>query len=353
MKKIRVLIIDNDSYGRETLGKILSSDKEIEIMGTFPNTQLTREKISQLQPNLITLDLSNSFAEALKTIEYTMAHSPRPIVGLTLTGCVGKHHSYLRDNYLFRVIESGALEILEKPNHFLNEQWIKEIKLLSRVKVITHLQGRLKGEFQTERMDAEQAIQISKKNVTGKFIALASSTGGPKAIKSILSNLSPDFPSPLGIVQHMPEGFMPELINWLNQGSWIKVKEAEDGEPIKPDFAYLAPARKCMTVEEEKIRLLDPQCGEEDYFICPSADIFFSSVAKVYGPRAIAVVLTGMGKDGAEGIKEIKKSGGKTIAQDEKSSLIFGMPQAAIDSGAVEKVLPLELIPREIIKSLS
>jgi len=355
MEKIRLLIIDDNPQGREAVGKVFFSDKEIEIVGMFPNKVWVREKISYLQPDIITLDLSSSFTEGLKAIEYIMAHSPRPIIGLTLPGCADK---YARSGYLFKAIELGALEIMEKPNSFLNEQWIREIKLLAQVRVITHLKGRLKKKLHTKEEMLKRNPHISGNKVIRRFVALAGSTGGPQAIKKILSSLSPEFPVPIGIVQHIPEGFVQGFINWLNRGSWIKVKEAENGEPVKADFAYLAPAGENMVVDEnEKIRLLDCEVitlqeEKNGCWICPSADIFFSSVAKVYGSKAIGVILTGMGKDGTQGLKAIKEAGGKTIAQDEKSSLIFGMPKVAIDSGGVDKVLPLDLIPREIIKSL-
>ncbi len=347
MKKFRILIFENSLAGQENLRKIFSADREIEIVGLFPNKAWAREKVLSLKPDLVALDLSNSFTEGLNTIEYIMAQSPRPIIGLTLPGC---RKEYLKGNHLFRAIELGALEIMEKPNDYLYEQWIKEIKLLSQVGVVTHLRGRLKNE--SPNKNADDMYRERKVSATG-LVAFASSTGGPQAIKRILSSLSPGFPFPIGIVQHLPEGFVKDFVDWLNSESWIKVKEAEDGEPLKADFAFLAPAGKHMLIgENEKIKL-ETESSKSNYFVCPCADIFFSSVAKVYGSKAIGVILSGMGNDGQEGLKAIKNAGGKTIAQDEKSSVVFGMPKAAIDAGAVDKILPLDSIPREIIKLIT
>lgn len=345
MKKISILIIDNDSLGRETVGKLLSSDREVEIVGLFPNKAWVREKVSSLNPDLVILDLCNSFNQGLKTIEYIMAHSPRPIVGLTLPGC---RRGYWQGSHLFKAVEQGALEIMEKPNHF-SKEWIKEIKLLSQVKVITHLQGRLKSKSPKKKV---KDLHPEGRIFSPGFLALAGSTGGPQAIKSILSSLSPGFPVPIGVVQHLPEGFGKDFVDWLNIDNGIKVKEAEDGEPVKADFAYLAPGGKNMLIEENRKIKLERPATRSNYY-CPSIDLFFSSVAQVYGSKAIGIILSGMGNDGKEGLKAIKDAGGKTIAQDEKSSLIFGMPKAAIDFGAVDRVLPLDLIPQEIIKMIT
>ncbi|HCJ66784.1 MAG TPA: hypothetical protein DHV62_05515 [Elusimicrobia bacterium] len=347
MKKIRILIFDDNLTGQENLKKVFFADREIEIVGFFPNKPWAREKVFSLKPDLVALDLSNSFTEGLNTIEYIMAHSPRPIIGLTLPGC---RKEYLQGNHLFKAIELGALEIMEKPNHYLPEQWIKEIKAISQAKVITHLRGRLKRKLPSEEI---KDISPEGRIFSGGFVAFAGSTGGPQAIRSILNSISPEFPLPIGIVQHLPEGFVKDFVDWLNSESWIKVKEAEDGEPLKADIAYLAPAGKHMLIGENKKIKLETQSSKSNYFVCPSADIFFSSVAKVYGSEAIGVILSGMGNDGKEGLKAIKDAGGKTISQDEKSSLIFGMPKAAIDFGAVNKILPLDSIPQEIIRMIT
>lgn len=344
MQKISVLIIDNDFTGRQTVGGILSLDPEIEIVGLLPNNKLAREKIHETKPDLVILDLCTSVSAGLETVEYIMGYSPRPVVVLGLSECKGSGNG--RD--IFEALELGALEVMEKPGKFTSSfrhragDWVKEMKLLSKVKVITHPRGRLGSPA-----SREAGFRKEKDKPVVKMVAIAASAGGPEAIREILNNLPPKVPFPLGIVQHLPAGFIRELVAWLDATSKIKVKEAKNGESVGPDCAFVAPAPFNMLIADGGRIILDG-CSPDK--TCPSADIFFGSVARVYGSCAMGIVLTGMGRDGAEGLKKIRSAGGKTIAQDEKTSLIFGMPKAAIEIGAAEKILPLDLIPQEIMK---
>jgi len=339
MGKIRVLVADDSLVARELIAKVLGRDPQIEVVGKAKNGKETVELVSLLKPDLVTMDLRMPVMDGFGAIEQIMAWNPTPILVVTATSFQRKRE------IVFDALSMGALDMVEKPSlegdlSGVGDLLIQKVKMLSQVPVVTHLRGKRKKPLRLEEP------------VGGgfKLVAIGASTGGPRALRQILSLLPADLPAGIVIVQHITKGFVPGLVEWLNRGCKIRVKEAIEGEKVAPGLALISPEGQHLEVMgERRIRLSEDPPVEGHR---PSADILLSSVAQVYGPDAIGVLLTGMGSDGAKGMKLIKDLGGQTIAQDEGSCVVFGMPKVAIEMGVVDKVVPLDSIAREIIRML-
>jgi two-component system chemotaxis response regulator CheB len=266
-----------------------------------------------------------------------MAYFPVPILVVTSRGDV---------DTAYKAISRGALEVVPKPEVTPDspKEFINKIKLLAKVRVISHPLGK-----KNKRLRGACLPAISD-NITPlkKAIAIASSTGGPKALCRLLSQLPENFPSPIFISQHIPQDFVNGMVEWLGEHSKLKVKEGENEEFIRAGTIYISPSQYHMTVNSYKKIQLNPTMPDDIYF--PSCDTLLSSVADVYGKHSIGIVLTGMGNDGTKGIAKIKSVGGTTIAQDESSSVVFGMPDSAIKSGNIDMILSIDAVCEEIIK---
>ncbi len=339
---IRALIVDDSKTAREVIRDILASDPGIKVVGEAKNGQEALEKVSELRPDIITMDVIMPVKDGLEAVGEIMAYKPTPI--LVLSSAAGDQEV----NLAFKAIQLGALDVMAKPRGFttwelpeLKKELIAKVKLLARIKVISHPRGKKKRSEKLARTRAADSAKI---------VAIGASTGGPQAIMTILKQLPADFPGGISIVQHIASGFSKGFAQWLDQESRLKVKEAEQGEQIKPGTVLLAPTDLHLEIINERVNLTDSPPVNS----CrPSADKLFSSVAQCYGSKTIGVILTGMGKDGTKGIKEIKERGGITIAQDEQSSVIFGMPKEAISLNVIDHVLPLSEIGKELIRQFS
>jgi two-component system chemotaxis response regulator CheB len=287
-----------------------------------------------------------SFEDGLELAKEIMAYHPTPIF------IVSAFNSKTDMDKAFNAISCGVLDVFNKGvEELINDRksleiFAEKIEILSGIKVLPHplakSERRKKNQPLTEQVPSQQM---------DKIVAIAASTGGPQALFEILKELPENFPCPLVIVQHIANSFDSKLASWLNENCQIKVKVATHLEKLCPGVAYLAPCNLHMQVGKNKIiKLLDtgsPMAHK------PSADILFESVSQVYGKKTIAVILSGMGSDGARGIKAIKNMKGQTIAQDETSSLVFGMPKAAIELNAIDKILPLEEIGIKILRLIN
>jgi len=279
--------------------------------------------------------------DGLEATKQIMASNPTPI--LIVASAVFKAGM----EKVFKAISHGALDVIDKSELELSEQkrsgeaLIAKIKFLTGVRVTDRRRGRLRNERSTVDLKAPST------GVSDKIVAIVASTGGPQALLDILKRIPEDFPCGIVIVQHITSGFLSGLVDWLNKECKIKVKIGEDSEAVQPGVAYIAPDDVQMRVEDTgKIALSnEPAYGGHR----PSGDILLESVAKAYGKGSVAAILTGMGRDGATGMKAIKQLYGKTIAQNEKSCVVFGMPKAAIEMDVIDKVLPLESIAEEIV----
>jgi len=333
MGQIRVLVVDDSVFAREVIIGLLSEDSEIKIIGEAEDGREAVEMVKNLEPDIVTMDIEMPEMDGLEATERIMSSNAVPILVVTSKGDA---------NTAYSAISKGALEVLPKPDVDPDnpQEFINKIKLLSKVKVITHIRGE-----RNEAIVKKKAL--AQDLVSDRIVAIASSTGGPKALSGFLSMFPEDFPAPIVIAQHIPPDFVSGMVEWLNEITSLKIKRGDENDTLTPGTAYISPSRKHMGVNSD--------CGicftekREDDIYSPSCDILLSSAAEVYGANAIGVIMTGMGHDGVEGIKEIKKAGGITIAQDEGTSVVFGMNKLAIEDGYVDLVIPIEEIGRKIL----
>ena len=337
MALIKVLIVDDNSLCRKILIDILSSDDEIEIAGEAENGRQAIDMVNKLCPDIITMDAVMPVMDGLETIKHIMSTKATPILVI----------SDINDsNLAFSAIAEGALETISKSDVNIDDckKFINKIKSLSKVKVITHIKTK---NVEHKRSETIFTVRSDKKQID-RLVAIASSTGGPKALSVLLARLPENFPFPIVIAQHISDGFVPGLVEWLDRVSKLNVKQAEEGEKISSGNIYVSPSETNMTIDSnEKICFIERK--EKDIYH-PSCDILLSSVANVYGTGSIGVILTGMGNDGAFGMKKIKEAGGGTIAQDEESSVIYGMACVAVESGCIDKIMPLKQISEELVQ---
>ena len=348
MAKIRVLTVDDSALMRQVLAQLLSKDPGIEVVGSAPDPFIAREKIKALNPDVITLDVEMPKMDGLTFLEKLMAGHPMPVVmvsSLTEAGC----------QTTLRALELGAVDFIAKPKLDLREgmeevaqDLIAKIKAAAMAKVGGKGAG---GRGKTEPLASRLLPTASSAMIktTDTIIAIGSSTGGTEALRAVLEVLPPNTP-PIIVTQHMPERFTKTFANRLNDLCRISVKEAEDGDSVLPGHALIAPGSYHMTLVRNGARYTvrinqDPPVNRHR----PSVDVMFDSVARYAGANTIGVILTGMGGDGARGMLAMKQAGAYTIAQDEASCVVFGMPKEAIKLGGVDKILPLSEIPNAIV----
>ena len=338
---IRVLVVDDSPLMCKILTNIMNCDPEILVAAVASNGKEAVELVPCLKPDIITMDMDMPVMDGFEATKQIMADHPTPI--LIVSSTVYKTGM----EKVFKAISHGALDVIDKSELELvgdkksGEALIAKIKFLNGVRVIHQPLTR----SAVERSVAD--LKAPRKKVSDKIVAIVASTGGPQALLEILKRLPEDFPCGIVIVQHITNGFLAGLVGWLAKECKIKVKVGEDSEEIRPGVAYIAPDNLQMRVEEGgKIRLShEPAFGGHR----PSGDVLLESVARAYGKGGVAAILTGMGRDGAMGMKAIKQLHGKTIAQNEKSCIVFGMPHAAVEMNVIDKVLPLERIAEEIV----
>jgi two-component system chemotaxis response regulator CheB len=332
---IRVLVVDDSPTLRQLIRSILESDPELQVVGQACNGEEAIALCHRLEPDIITTDICMPKMDGFEATRHIMAESPRPIVVLTST------KSDIELGISSKALEAGALMVVGKPHGLPGEdpradQLIAQVKTMARVKVVTR-RWRLEKKTPAPRR-SEPALRPPPGPV--RLIAIGASTGGPPALQAVLGKLPAGLP--VVVVQHISPGFVQGLARWLNETTPLRVKVAESGEALQPGTVYLAPDGRHLLVTaggHAWLKVSSPVGGHR-----PSATVLFQSVAQSYGPAAVGVLLTGMGKDGAQGFKALHDAGAHTIAQDEATCVVFGMPKQAIALGAVKEVLPLEQI---------
>jgi two-component system chemotaxis response regulator CheB len=348
MSKIKVLIVDDSAVIRKFLEKILSMDPEIEVVGTAIDPYQAREKLVELKPDVMTLDVEMPKMDGITFLSKVMKHFPiRTIVFSSLTAQGSE--SYLQ------ALAAGAIEVLEKPAIDVNQKLdVIAGKIIQTVKMVSR--SRLQPLVETNNTAIVKKVLKPESQAlartTHQMIAVASSTGGTEALKVFLKNMPADIPGTV-IVQHMPPGFTKSFADHLNKVFPFEVKEAVDGDAIFPGRVLIAPGNFHMEVRRSGAKYSVVLHQDVPlHSVRPAADYLLKSVAKYVGSNAVGVVLTGMGKDGAEGLLEMKKAGSFNYAQDEKSCVVYGMPQAAVNVGAIDKILPLDKIGNEVLEFL-
>lgn len=339
-KTISVLIVDDSALLAELLRDIISADPQMRVVGIATNGREAVEKVKIFKPDVITMDMCMDVLDGVEATKQIMTESPTPI--LIVTSSVSRANS----QKVFHALSYGAMDVFDKGLiEFKNDQASRG-QLLEKVKYLSGILAMPYGSH-TGAAGKEPGALGTGQKVSNKIVAIVASTGGPHAIHRILKDFGTDFPCGILIVQHISKGFEENFMHWLNDECAVEVKIPGHNELIRPAVAYIAPKDKHLRVNARRMIELgsDPAVGG----FRPSGNILLQSVAEVYGKAAVGVILTGMGKDGADGMMAIKKKHGVTIAQDEKSCVIFGMPKMAIEMQAVDEVLPLEMISRVIL----
>ncbi|MFW9875241.1 MAG: chemotaxis response regulator protein-glutamate methylesterase [Candidatus Thorarchaeota archaeon] len=338
--KIGVLVVDDSLVMRQLLKEILEKDPDINVIETAKNGVEAVIKTIELQPNVVTLDIEMPKMDGLTALQYIMNEKPVPVIMLS---AMNKRQA----DIVIKALEMGAVDFIAKTSGTLSLD-IEKV----REEIIMKVKNAAKIEVKRISPKSFEKVLVSNfkiKSGQTRIITIGASTGGPNALLEVLSSLPRDLPASVLIVQHMPEGFTQSLAERLNWQTSLEVKEAKNGDKIEPGIVYIAPGNMHMQVEGNKIHLSN---GVKVNYTRPSIDVLMESVAKQYGPNAIGVLMTGMGSDGANGMKVIKDNSGRTIAQNKDTCTVFGMPKAAIDMKAADKVLPLQKIARELIKML-
>ncbi|MGJ8529925.1 protein-glutamate methylesterase/protein-glutamine glutaminase [Maritalea sp.] len=345
---IKVLVVDDSALIREVLSSLLSADSEIHVVGTACDPIDARGKIKTLNPDVVTLDIEMPNMNGLEFLEKIMRLRPTPVVMISTLTQKGARETLL-------ALELGAVDFVAKPGHDLAgglEQFGKEV----REKVIAAAQSDVRGRAMARQPQTAQSrqkpIPSGAKVAGSSLIAIGASTGGVEAIKTVLSGLPKDAP-PVIIAQHMPAGFTERFAARLDETCEMTVTEAKERELLVPGHAYVAPGDFHLRVERSSGQL---KCRlGEDATVSghrPSVDVLFESVAKQVGADAVGAILTGMGKDGAMGIKQMHDAGCFTIGQSKSSALIYGMPRAAMELGGIVEEAPVEKIAEKLMTAL-
>jgi len=337
---VKVLIVDDSAVVRNIFTKELSYDPEIEVVGTAPDPYVARDRIVKLKPDVITLDIEMPRMDGLTFLRKLMKHYPIPtIVVSSLTAKGG--------DLALEALNEGAVEVMCKPG---TAYTVGDMALTLTEKIKAAAKVNLKDTVRENTLDDRSVgKKLSLSRTTNKVIAIGASTGGTQAIQSILTSMPVNSPG-IVIVQHMPERFTKSFADRLDTICDIQVKEAEDSDRVIPGRALIAPGNMHMLLNRSGATYyVEVKNGPLVKRQRPAVEVLFNSVAKFAGNNAIGVILTGMGSDGSSGLLKMKESGAETLAQDEKSSVVFGMPCEAIKHGAVNKVVSLNDMPEEIL----
>lgn len=356
-EKIKVLVVEDSSLVRKIITDILTRDPEIEVVGTANNGQTAILRNDLLNPDVITMDIEMPIMDGLEALRQIIKKNPKPVIMMSVLTRHGTEAT-------FKALEYGAVDFIPKPatNLSLSLAEISDI-LIEKVKSVyrsnikfTAFASKEKIETEEKIVENKPEIKISSYDIKGKsdkIVGIGTSTGGPSALMEVFKRLPGNFPSPVLVVQHMPEGFTKAFSERLNIGSAIKVKEAEDGDKLSAGCGYIAPGDFHMKVENsDGNRIIRLHKGEKVSGHRPSIDVLFNSMAGCCGRNSVCVIMTGMGQDGAEGILKIRNMGGHTMAQDESTSVVYGMNRVAVNKGAIDEIVPLYEIPERIIRCL-
>jgi len=340
----KVLIVDDSALMRQLLTKILSSDPGLEVVGTAGDPFVARDKIKALNPDVLTLDIEMPRMDGLTFLEKLMRGHPMPVIMISSLTDKGADTT-------LRALGLGAIDYVSKPKVDVSNGTIEQAEeIVAKVKAAAKAKVRRPSESPVP--PAALTRRTYQFSATHKIVAIGASTGGTEALKELLSPLPADFPG-IVIVQHMPEAFTRQFADRLDSLCKIRVKEAQNGDRILPGHALLAPGGHHMAVVSKGAEYaVHVYRGERVNRHLPSVDVLFSSCARSMGKNALGVLLTGMGADGAKGMLEMKQAGAFNIAQDESTSVVFGMPREAILLNAVDKVLPLGHIPEALLQRL-
>lgn len=357
---MRVLVVDDSGFFRRRIVEILEADSGLQVVGTAANGREAIQKVMELKPDVVTMDIEMPVMDGITAVRRIMKLQPTPILMFSSL-------SYEGAQATLDALEAGALDFLPKRfDEFSQDR--EEAKRMLRARV--HQIGKRKRDVKPSPVPvaparsavgaaAVGAAAVARRPVAAtrrsdyRLVAIGSSTGGPVALQQVLTQLPASFPLPILLIQHMPSSFTPAFAQRLNQQCQITVKEAEDGEMLQKGIAYLAPGGRQMGLVDRggqvRVRVYD---GDASLHYKPSVDLAFTSAAEVFPGKVLSVIMTGMGADGREGARALKKGGATVWAQDEASCVIYGMPAAVVEANLADQVLPLDEIGHELAKSV-
>lgn len=356
MGMIRVLIVDDSAFMRKVLSDLFAAAPDFVVVDVARNGNDAIEKVQKLQPDVITMDVEMPVMDGIKALEAIMKIRPTPVVMIssqTRTGAEATIQALEAGAVDFVAKTAGPISSIDNIIHEILEKCREASQVDMRRLVMKPSPGIREKFFPAEKFFEEKFSPPQSRPAGERIVAIGTSTGGPRALQEILTQLPEGLPSGVVIVQHMPPGFTKSLADRLNTLSALKVKEAEHNDVIQNGVAYIAPGDYHMVLAREgpktliKLNQELPISGHR-----PSVDPMLESVAKIYADNAIGVILTGMGHDGSKGMKAIKERRGATIAEDASTTVVFGMPKSAIELGVVDKILPLHNIAAEITRQL-
>ncbi|NPV25942.1 MAG: chemotaxis response regulator protein-glutamate methylesterase [Firmicutes bacterium] len=350
MSKIRVLVVDDSAFMRKVISDLINADPQLEVVGTARNGEEALAKIGQLQPDVVTMDVEMPVMDGLTALDKIMRSQPLPVIMLSSVTQSGPAAT-------MKALEKGAIDFIAKPSGPISLD-INQVQNELILKIKTSKQARLtksSGRILSQRsFNIKPPVSVCEPQLN-RLVLIGTSTGGPRALNEVIPALPANFPAGVLIVQHMPPGFTRSLAERLDNLSAIHVKEAVDGDEVRAGVAYIAPGDYHMVLTA------NGRTGDRHLFIHltqdppiaghrPSVDVMISSAAEVFWGPVVAVILTGMGQDGTQGVKKLKSRGqSKVIAEDQSTCVVYGMPKAAIESGCVDKVVPLPLVADEIM----
>ena len=352
--KIRVLVVDDSAFMRKVISDMVVSDDAFEVVDVARNGEEAVEKIKRYHPDVVTLDIEMPKMDGLTALKRIMESNPLPIIMLSSLTKKGADET-------LKALDLGAFDFITKPSSLIKvstpemkEELLQKIRFASRTKVSKPVSLDRPKPFVSAA--PKRTTSISKSNGNSKFkklIAIGTSTGGPRALQEVIPYIPRDIDAGILIVQHMPPGFTKSLADRLDSMSQIRVKEAEDGDVILSGWAYLAPGDSHIKVYKQAGQfMIKLDNGERVSGHKPSVDAMMYSIADLNDQNVIGVIMTGMGADGADGLRRVKDKNGYVIAQDESSCVVFGMPKSTIKLGVVDKVVGLSNITNEIMKAM-
>ncbi len=355
---VRVLIVDDSAFFRRRLSEILNEDSHIEVVGVAANGREAIAQVKRLKPDVITMDIEMPVMDGITAVKQIMVDRPTPVLMFSALTTDGAKAT-------FEALDAGAMDFLPKQmgdagseRELIKRQFCARVRLISArgLKSREPVPTTTPGEKPSYNAPLPAApVESSRPRRRGKYrlVAIGTSTGGPVALQEVLTKLPASFPSPLLLIQHMPASFTPAFAERLNRLCAINVREAKDGDELKIGTALLAPGGKQMLVEQQRgapvVRVVESD-PEQTYK--PSVDLTFSSLAEVFGSDILAMVLTGMGADGREGARQLNSKGATIWAQDEATSVIYGMPAAVAEAGLADRILPLDTIGGELAQAV-
>jgi two-component system chemotaxis response regulator CheB len=345
MSRTRVLIVDDSAMMRELLTQIVGADPELEVVGTAPDPVVAWQKIKTLNPHVLTLDVEMPRMDGLTFLKNLMIHRPMPVVMISSLTPEGGETT-------LSALEHGAVDFVTKPQMGMRDGTLELARsIVEKVKVACGARLRPRTQWRTEPPLVRKSAAVMPVVGTHQVIAVGASTGGTEALQLFLSSLPPDAPGVV-VVQHMPEKFTRSFAQRLDRHCQIRVKEAESGDSVLPGHALIAPGNYHTRITRSGARYAvqvaqgPPVSGHR-----PSVDVLFDSCARTLGPNAVGVIMTGMGADGARGMLAMHQAGAFTLAQDEQSCVVFGMPAAAIEMGGTDEVLPLDRLAAAALRA--